>query len=372
LPRCLRRFCVDRNKQFAHIRQMATHVRLNAEKTERRLAEIDGGDSASDYGSRGATVLDSMIEASRNGRARDRTCAAGLTPAHLTGLPIEFLSAGTETSSATLLWLLLLMAAHPHVQDRVHAEIDRQLVTGHQLTHDDRHRLPFTEAVILETMRLFPAVPLALPHYTRTGITITGSDPAVTGSWSVPADTIIISNLWSTGRDAAVWSSPEQFRPERFLTVKFSRKIDGSDSNGAGDCCRGGSDINLQSWYSADDLESSSETGDCGVQSGYQTTSGTGMQSGNRWNGMVGVEDCAADLAVDRKVADACLPFGVGRRRCVGELLGRLQVFMFFVTIMRSCRVAPPSDASETSLEESFGDVIKPQPYKLRIVERSS
>ena len=53
------------------------------------------------------------------------------------------------------------------LQDRVHREIDSALADGEAISFIDRYRLPFTEAVILEAARMFPVVPLGLPHYAR-------------------------------------------------------------------------------------------------------------------------------------------------------------------------------------------------------------
>jgi len=116
LPSCLRRFIVDSHKVAAVIRQMETHVRLNTARVQQRSAPTwttqDDEDSDGD-------VLDAVLTAAQSPTTLDRMCSAGLTHAHLTSLPLEFLSAGSETSSATLIWILRFVVMHPAVQVRV-------------------------------------------------------------------------------------------------------------------------------------------------------------------------------------------------------------------------------------------------------------
>ena len=77
----------------------------------------------------------------------------------------------------------------------------------------------------------------------------------------------------------------------------------------------------------------------------------------------------SSSLEVDGKLVESFYPFSYGARRCVGEALGRLQVFLLFATIMRSCRLLqvegkPPQDG------ETLADVIRPIPYEIRVLPR--
>ena len=112
MPGCLRRFMVDSRKVEAVVHQMATHVRLNAARVQQRstaTSTTDDQDTHSD-------VLDAVLAAAASPTTVDQMCSAGLTRAHLTSMPVEFLSAGSETSSATLIWILRFMVLHPDVQ----------------------------------------------------------------------------------------------------------------------------------------------------------------------------------------------------------------------------------------------------------------
>ena len=78
----------------------------------------------------------------------------------------DLLLAGTETSTTTLLWAFAFVASRPEVQKRLQQEIDSVVGTGCAPSYDDRSKMPYVEAFILELMRLKTLVPLSIPHAT--------------------------------------------------------------------------------------------------------------------------------------------------------------------------------------------------------------
>ena len=118
MPGFLRRFLVDRRQVAAVVHQMATHVRLNAARVQQcqRSTATSTTEDKDDEEDTGCNVLDAVLAAASSPTTVDRMCSAGLTHAHLMSTPLEFLSAGSETSSATLLWILRYMVMHPAVQ----------------------------------------------------------------------------------------------------------------------------------------------------------------------------------------------------------------------------------------------------------------
>lgn len=90
-------------------------------------------------------------------------------------------------------------------------ELDTHVGKERNLDESDVKNLVYLQAIIKETMRLYPAAPLAVTHQAMESCSINGYD--------VPAGTWLIPNLWKVQRDPRVWSDPEDFRPERwFLT----------------------------------------------------------------------------------------------------------------------------------------------------------
>ncbi|XP_067312622.1 cytochrome P450 2K1-like isoform X1 [Pseudorasbora parva] len=119
--------------------------------------------------------------------------------------------AGTDTTGTTLRWGLMLMAKYPHIQDRVHEEIER-VIGGRQPVVEDRKKLPYTDAVIHETQRLGDIVPLNLPHKTSCDVHFNG--------YFIQKGTTVVPLLTSVLKDGSEWEKPNSFYPEHFLDEK--------------------------------------------------------------------------------------------------------------------------------------------------------
>ena len=118
-------------------------------------------------------------------------------------------AAGSETTVTTLRWAFLYMIANPEIQSKVQREIDDVVGRNRLPNLADKEQLPFTEATIMEAQRIGSIVPLGVPHYSSEDTTLFG--------YTIPANTMIVSNIWAIHNDPDVWKDPETFRPERFL-----------------------------------------------------------------------------------------------------------------------------------------------------------
>ncbi|RWV77140.1 hypothetical protein GW17_00062078 [Ensete ventricosum] len=116
--------------------------------------------------------------------------------------------AGTDTTSATMEWVMTELARHPRVMKKAQEEV-RSIVGGKKEVADgDVDQLHYTKAVIKETFRLHPPVPLLVP---RESV-----EPCVIDGYHIPAKTRILVNTYAIGRDPQVWEDPLEFYPERF------------------------------------------------------------------------------------------------------------------------------------------------------------
>ena len=89
-------------------------------------------------------------------------------------------------------------------------ELDLQVGRERPVDESDIKNLVYIQAIIKETLRLYPAGPLLGPREVMNDCTIAG--------YHVPAGTRLIVNVWKIQRDPRVWSNPSAFLPERFLT----------------------------------------------------------------------------------------------------------------------------------------------------------
>ncbi|XP_061101011.1 cytochrome P450 2F2-like isoform X3 [Conger conger] len=122
---------------------------------------------------------------------------------------LDILFAGTETSANTLLSAFLYITTHPDVQERCQKEIDEVLGEKEQATFEDRHRMPYTQAMIHEIQRVADTAPLAVFHATTKDTRLMGYD--------IPKGTIIIPNLSSVLNEESQWKFPHDFNPSNFL-----------------------------------------------------------------------------------------------------------------------------------------------------------
>ena len=139
-------------------------------------------------------------------RARDEG-GEGMTDRQLRDEIMTLFLAGHETTALTLSWAWYLLAQHPHVEERLVAEW-REVLNGRPPTPDDLARLPYTEAVILEAMRIYPPVWLLGRQAIR---------PCELGGYSVRPGTTIFMSQWVMHRHPDYFPEPTVFRPERWL-----------------------------------------------------------------------------------------------------------------------------------------------------------
>jgi cytochrome P450 len=115
--------------------------------------------------------------------------------------------AGHETTALSLSFTLLLLAQHPEVQAKAVAEVDAVL-GSRPATMADVASLPFIDAVIKESMRVYPPVYM----FGRQAL-----EDVEIGGWVVPRGAQVLTPVWAIHRDARWYDDPETFAPQRWL-----------------------------------------------------------------------------------------------------------------------------------------------------------
>ncbi|AWP11325.1 putative cytochrome P450 2J1-like [Scophthalmus maximus] len=197
---------------------------------------------------------------------------------------LDLFLAGSETTSKTLQWGLIYLIKNPHIQDKVQAEIDREIGQTRQPTMADRPNLPYTDAVIHEVQRMGNIVPL-------NGLRMAAKDMTL-GGYFIPKGTPVMPNLTSVLFDKTEWETPDTFNPGHFLDAegKFARR-------------------------------------------------------------------------------EAFLPFSAGKRACLGEGLARMELFLFFVSLLQKFCFST-LDGVELSTEGITGATRTPYPFKIYATAR--
>ncbi|KAJ7624549.1 cytochrome P450 [Roridomyces roridus] len=133
------------------------------------------------------------------------------------------MEAGSETTSSYLKTLILCMIAYPDVQRRAQDEMDRVVGVDRIPTLAHLPHLCYIQALILETHRFRPTLPLLLPHAT------TATEKC--GGYVVPSGSTVFVNLWGIFQDPDLYDDPEKFEPERYLLTENGAKP-GVDADG--------------------------------------------------------------------------------------------------------------------------------------------
>ncbi len=119
---------------------------------------------------------------------------------------MTLLLAGHETTAVALSWTWYLLATHPEAEARLHSEI-RDVLGARDPVVADIPRLRYADAVIKESMRLYP------PAW---GIGRKALREFEVGDFRLPAGTNVFMMQWITHRDPRFFHDPKAFMPERW------------------------------------------------------------------------------------------------------------------------------------------------------------
>jgi cytochrome P450 len=120
---------------------------------------------------------------------------------------IVLFMAGHETTANVLAWTWYLISQSADVEMKLHAELD-QVLQGRTPEFSDVENLKYTRAILDETMRLYPPVPILSRQALK--------DDQIRGK-KIPAGSIMLIVPWLIQRHKKYWDKPDHFIPERFM-----------------------------------------------------------------------------------------------------------------------------------------------------------
>ncbi|KAK1262619.1 Cytochrome P450 89A9 [Acorus gramineus] len=142
----------------------------------------------------------------------------------MVSLCAEFLQGGTDTTSATLQWVMANVVKHPHVQAKLFEEIASVVRERERVNEEDLPRMRYVKAVVLEGLRRHPPLQFGLPHAVSEEVSV--------GGYVIPRNATVRFAVAEMGWDEKVWEEPMEFRPERFMK---GGEAEGVDITGGGD-----------------------------------------------------------------------------------------------------------------------------------------
>ncbi|KAJ6590539.1 cytochrome P450, partial [Mycena vulgaris] len=138
----------------------------------------------------------------------------GLSQEEYTG--VALVEAGSDTSAAFLLSLVLILGLYPEYQERARQEIESVVGTIRLPELEDFKNMPFVHALIKEVIRIRPAFPLGVPHFT--------TDEIRYKHYILPKNTTVILNTYSIFHNPDIFEDPEIFNPDRFMQSEYGTR----------------------------------------------------------------------------------------------------------------------------------------------------
>lgn len=155
---------------------------------------------------RGDDLLSRMLEAQDDE-------GGTMTDVQLRDESVTMFVAGHETTANALAFALMLLGDHPDIDARAYEEIKNAL-NGKAPTADDIRKLPYLEAIVKETMRLYPPAHIIGRESLRE-LTL--------GNWKIPKGASVLMSPYALHRSPEYWPDPHAFRPQRWLDGSAER-----------------------------------------------------------------------------------------------------------------------------------------------------
>ncbi|KAI8982619.1 cytochrome P450 [Pilobolus umbonatus] len=122
----------------------------------------------------------------------------------------DLLLGGTDTTSATLAWIIAIMCHHIDAQDRLHEELRKFTQKHGRLPRfEERKETPLASSAIRECMRYKPVFNFNIAHTNTEEVEVDG--------YYIPKNSKIIVSMDSINRNPRVYSSPDEFILDRFI-----------------------------------------------------------------------------------------------------------------------------------------------------------
>ena len=130
-----------------------------------------------------------------------------MTPEQVWDEALTIFIAGYDTTATALMWTWYALSQNPGAESRLHAELDAVLDGGRAARFEDLPRLPYTERILCESMRLYPPTWRLVRRAVR--------DFEV-GGYVVPAGALVVVCQYAMHRDPRFFPDPERFDPDRW------------------------------------------------------------------------------------------------------------------------------------------------------------
>jgi len=186
---------------------------------EKKQALQNGDKAVLQQIGQGKDIMSILMKANMEAAAEDQ-----LSEEEVLGQMSTFIFAGMDTTSNALSRILHLLTIYPEVQEKLRMEVTNARQTHGDLSYDELVALPFLDAVIRETLRLYPPVSMVVRTARQDVVLplsspIKGIDGREMSEIVVPQNTNIIASILGVNRDPRLWGPDAlEWKPERWIS----------------------------------------------------------------------------------------------------------------------------------------------------------
>nr|KJB20800.1 hypothetical protein B456_003G165700 [Gossypium raimondii] len=167
-------------------------------------------------GEQKSDVLQMLLDLHKN-----QDSPSSLTMNQIKGILVNIVVAGTDTTSGSTEWAMSELMQHPEIMEKVKEELNDVIGVNNTVEEFHLPNLRYLNAVIKETFRLHPVLPLLVPRCSARSLTV--------GGYTIPKGSRVFLNTCSIHRDPNIWDNPMEFQPERFLNEPGKLDFRGND-----------------------------------------------------------------------------------------------------------------------------------------------
>ncbi|PRQ56202.1 putative cytochrome P450 [Rosa chinensis] len=201
-------FFSKQRKRALEVRKEQVDYMVPIIERRRRALENPGSDrQATSF-----SYLDTLFDLKVDGRK------SSPSNSELVSLCSEFLNGGTDTTATALEWGIAQLIVNPQVQEKLYAEV-KATVGERKVDEKDVEKMPYLQAVVKELLRKHPPTYFSLTHAVTEPTTLAGYD--------IPTDANVEFYLPGISEDPKLWSDPEKFDPDRFVSGREDADITG-------------------------------------------------------------------------------------------------------------------------------------------------
>lgn len=127
----------------------------------------------------------------------------------------HIVTGATDNNAAAVIWAMTFLMKNPTKMKKAQEEVRGLFGNKGFVNEDEVQKLSYLKAVMKETMRLQPTLPI-IPRETTEDCNLDG--------FKIPAKTTVYVNVYAIGRDPQVWENAQEFCPERFINSSVDLK----------------------------------------------------------------------------------------------------------------------------------------------------